>query len=291
MQSRVFIVAAALALATGAQAYEWDNVGPEQRLGGRMISPGYLRGKVVLLDRRDYTDPANEDAVRQLQAIWTTYKMKPFVLLGSQHGAADKEKVAEALKKLGVTFPVYRDARLRKPGASPEDLEAMERIFADERPLIVILESTCRRKVYNGRDVRAAQGVVGSALLAASSPMKPRQFEYLLDYELKQLPGRGYLRLKEYREKFPKEGGKYDAAWQALSGREEVKKLAKLVELSRRVKDRDLGGKSAQRITPEVLQKATEKYAPLKKSEDPCVAQEAKNALADIAFCKAALGG
>ena len=276
-------------MAAGGYAYEWDNVGPDNRLGGRMISAGYLRGKVVLLDRRDYTDPANAEAIRQLQALWATYKMKPFILLGSQHGTASKAKMDATLKKLGVTFPVYQDARLRKPGASKDDLEAMERIFEDERPLIQILDSTCRKKLYNGRDVRGAQGVVGSALLATSSPMTAKQYEYLLDYELVNLPGRGYLRLKEYRDRFPKESAKYAEAWKSLSAREEIKKLARLVELSRLVKDRDLASKSSRRITPEVLENAMEKYAPLKQSEDKFVAQEAKNALADFKFCAATL--
>lgn len=289
MLEKFVMVAVVAAMAAGVHAYEWDNVGPDKRLGGRMISAGYLRGKVVLLDRRDYTDPANADTIRQLQALWATYKMKPFILLGSQHGAVSKSKMDETLKKLGVTFPVYQDARLRKPGASKEDLEAMERIFADERPLIQIIDSSCRKKLYNGRDARAAQGVVGSALLATSSPMTPKQFDYLLDYELKSLPGRGYLRLREYRTRFPKESQKYAAAWKSLSAREEIKKLARLVELSRLVKDRDLASKTSQRITPEVLETAMEKYASLKQSEDEFVAQEAKNALADLKFCAAVL--
>ena len=276
---RKFMMAAALAaLVAGAPAYEWDNVGPDSRLGGRMISAGYLRGKVVLLDRRDYTDPANAEAIRQLQAIWATYKMKPFILLGSQNGPAGKAKVEETLRKLGVTFPVYRDARLRKPGASKEDLEAMERIFEDPRPLIQILDSGCRRKVYNGRDVHAAQGVVGSALLATSSPMTP----------ISRTSGQGIV-LRVLRGRFPKDAAKYAQAWEELSARDEVRKLAKLVELSRLVKDRDLAAKSSQRITPEVLATAMEKYAPLKQSADAFVVQEAKNALADLKFCAAAL--
>ena len=277
-------------MATGVYAYEWDNVGPDKRLGGRMISAGYLRGKVVLLDRRDYTDPANEEVIRKLQTLWATYKSKAFIVLASQHGFASKSKMESTLKKLGVTYPVYQDARLTKPGASEEDLEIMKKAFEDERPSIVILDSTCQRKLYNGRDVHAAQGVVGSAILAASTPMAPKQYNFLLDWELNHLPGRAYIRLKEYREKFPKDAAKYASDWQSLASRDEVKKLAKLVELSRLVKDRDLASKSAQRLTPEVLQNATEKYASLKQSSDPLVAQEAKNALADIKFCEATLG-
>lgn len=290
MIKKFVTVAILAAMTAGVYAYEWDNVGPDKRLGGRMISAGYLRGKVVLLDRRDYTDPANAETIRQLQTLWATYKSKSFIVLASQHGYASKSKVEATLAKLGVTYPVYLDARLTKPGASAEDLEIMQKAFEDERPSIVILDSTCRRKLYNGRDVHAAQGVVGSAILAASTPMAPKQYEFLLDWELKNLPGKAYLRLKEYRTKFPKDAAKYASDWEALSAREEVKKLAKLVELSRQVKDRDLASKSAQRLTPEILQTAMEKYAPLKQSADPFVAQEAKNALADIKFSEATLG-
>lgn len=288
---RKFVIVAALAaMAAGVYAYEWDNVGPDKRLGGRMISAGYLRGKVVLLDRRDYTDPANAETIRQLQTLWATYKSKSFILLASQHGFATKTKMEETLKKLGVTYPVYQDAKLTKPGASEEDLEIMKKAFEDDRPSIVILDSTCQRKLYNGRDARAAQGVVGSAILAASVPMAPKQYNFLLDWELKHLPGRAYLRLKEYRSKFPKDAARYASDFESLSGRDEIKKLAKLVELSRQVKDRDVSSKAAQRLTPEILQTATEKYAPLKQSADPLVAQEAKNALADIKFSEATLG-
>lgn len=290
MFKKFVIIAAVAAMALGAYAYEWDNVGPDRRLGGRMISAGYLRGKVVLLDRRDYTDPANVETIRQLQTLWAAYKSKPFILLASQHGSAGKARVEEALKKLGVTYPVYQDARLTKPDATEDELEVMAKAFADERPSLVILDSTCRRKLYSGRDVHVAQGVVGSAILSASVPMSPKQYDFLLDWELKHLPGRAYIRLKEYRAKLPQDAAKYAADWEALTARDEVRKLAKLVELSRLIKDRDVASASAQRLTPEVLQDTMKKYAPLKQSEDALVAQEAKNALADIKFSAATLG-
>ncbi|MGN0854770.1 MAG: peroxiredoxin family protein [Kiritimatiellia bacterium] len=287
---KILVMVVAAAMASGGYAYEWDNVGPDRRLGGRMISAGYLRGKVVLLDRRDYTDPANAEAIRQLQTLWATYKSKPFILLASQHGAVSREKMAQALKQLGVTYPVYADARLTKPDATEEELEAMAKAFADTRPSLVILDSTCRRKLYSGRDMRVAQGVVGGAILAASVPTSPRQYDFLLDWELRNLPGRAYVRLKEYRARFPQDAAKYADDWQTLAARDEIRQLAKLVELSRMIKDRDVASASARRLTPEILERAMEKYAPLKQSADAFVAQEAKNALADIRFSEATLG-
>lgn len=285
MIRRISIVAG-LALWAGlaVQAYEWRNVGPESRIGGRMTSAGYMKGKVVLLDRRDYGDPRNADAIRQLQSIWASYKSKPFVLVGGHHGPSSRAKVEEAIKKLGVTFPVYEDVRYEKPDATPEDVEAMKAVWAMDRPLISILDSTCRKRLYYGHDERAAQGVVGSALMAAARPMEPKQWEFLLDWEVANLPGRAYLRLKEYREKYPEKAAKY-AAFLAKAESDEggsVRKLAKLVELSRQVKDRDPQSKRAKKLTPAHLEKAIEKYSELAQDADPNVVQEAKNSLADI---------
>ena len=271
-------------------AYEWENVGPGDRIGGRMISAGYLRGKVVLLDRRDYGDPSNKAAIQQLQTLWATYKSKPFILLGSHHGKSDKTKVEALLKKLGVTYPVYTDAWLKKLDPTEHEIEVIQAMREDENPSLCVIDSTGQRKLFTGRDTRAAQGVVGSAIMGASTPMAAKQYNFLLDYETKMLPGRAYLRLKEYRARFPKDARKYDAVWSEMSEKAEIKKLAKLVELARLVKDRDLASTQSQRITPEVLQNAIEKYSSLKQSEDPNIAQEAKNALADLKFCEAALG-
>ena len=54
-------------------AYDWSNLTPEKRLGGRMVSAGYLRGKVVVLDCRDYGDKANFPAIRELQQLWACH--------------------------------------------------------------------------------------------------------------------------------------------------------------------------------------------------------------------------
>ena len=289
MTYKTFIAAAlALGLAS-AFGYEWENISPDTRIGGRMISPGYLRGKVVLLDRRDYGDSANAPAIKQLQALWATYKTKPFVLVGGHHGASDKAKVEEAIKKLGVTFPVYQDVKFVKPDATPEEVEAMERTWALERPLLTIFDSTFRKKLYYGYDERQASGVIGSAIMAAARPMTPKQWQFLLDWETTNTPGRAYSRLKELRTQDPATAARYADFWTKARENDEIVRLAKLVELSRCVKDRDENAASAKRITPEILDKAIEKYSDLKQSEDANVAQEAKNALADIKWSASTL--
>lgn len=284
----IFAAALCVAMCGAEAAYEWKDIGPERRLGGRMISAGYLKGKVVMLDRRDYADPANAQVIKRLQTIWATYKTKPFILLGSHNGEGG-EKLEAALKKNGVTFPVYNGAWFTKPDYKPEDAEMMQKIFEDKAPVICIFDSTMRKRLYYGRDDHAAQGVIPSALLAASRPMTAKQFQFLLDWEVENLPGKAYLRLKEFRTQFPKDAEKYNGFWERASGDEDLKRLAKLVELSRLVKDRDLADKKAKRITPEVLENTIEKYSNLKQHSDPAIAQEAKNALADIKFAASTL--
>ena len=284
------VLAAALAAAMCAgAAYKWENVGADRRIGGRMISEGYLRGKIVMLDRRDYADPAQKAAIEQLQTLWATYKTKPFILLGSHNGKASAKKVEAALKELGVTFPVYNDACLQKVDPTEDEKTVIENMRSDPAPYICIVDSTCRRKLYNGRDVRGATGVVGSAIIGTSTPMTAKQYMFLLDWEIENTPGRALARLREFRERFPRDAAKYDADWKRLSGDDEIKKLAKLVELSRLVKDRDVADKKAQKITPEVLEKAIDKYESLKQSSRPAVAQEAKNAIADMKWSAAGI--
>ena len=93
-----------------------------------------LRGKVVLLDRRDYGDPSLKAAIEQLQTLWATYKTKPFILLGSHNGKLSAKKAEEALKKLGVTYPVYNDAWLQKVNPSEEEKRVIDGMRADPTP-------------------------------------------------------------------------------------------------------------------------------------------------------------
>ena len=213
----ILTVALVAATTVASAAYEWENIKPEAKLGGRMMSAGYLRGKVVLLDRRDYGSMSQAAAIKQLQSIWATYKTKPFVVLGSHHGSSSKEKVEETLKKLGVTYPVYNDVRLIKPDANEQELAIMQAAWEKTEPTITIVDATCKRKLYVGKDDRASQGVVGSALMATSTPPSAKQYQFLLNYEIEMLPGRAFLRLKEFRERFPREAAKYAADWERMS--------------------------------------------------------------------------
>ncbi len=265
------LIAAAVSMAAcGADAVEWTNLDQAHHVAGQKATSGYLRGKVVLVDRRDYGDPANAAAIGRLKAIWASYRSKPFILLGSHCGPTDAKAAAALAARLGVQYPVYADTM-------PEGLEPGPGLF------IVDAAGVVRNLTAAVRDrVTAAMGDVGQAIMEATVPDGPEQYAKYLDFEVTNLPGRALLRLMDFRARHPGEARRYDADWKRLSSSDEVKRLAKLVELARQVKDRDKSSANSQRLSSDVLEKAFDKYAPLARSEDPAVAQEAKNALADI---------
>lgn len=273
--------------ATSAFASEWTNLTPENRLGGRMVSAGYLRGKVVLLDCRNYGDKRNFDDIRALQQTWAAYKTKPFVIVGSHRGDQSPELMGKILDRLGVTYPVYANAGLEGVSESGSG------------PKIYVMDSTGTARLYGGPEVKIANGTIGNAIFSAIRPSAARQWKRLLDYEIPNLPGQAYLRLKalqndkeslaDLRQSFPADLARYEEAFEAFKEDNEVKKLAKLVEIARLVKDRDADSKAGQKVTKAGIDKYIEKYESLKGNANPFISQEAKNAIADLKFAQATL--
>ena len=268
---RIAAVALAIAAAT-AGAVEWQNAEPEARLGGRMISAGYLKGKVVMVDCRDYGQKTNLEAMKRLQALWSAYKSKPFVLVGSHTGAASDRRIAAIMEKFGLTYPIYRDFGCETAG--------------DE---ISVFDETGKR-YYSGGDDKAAQAVVGQLLLSMAAPQTEQEWTHYLDWEVRHTPGNAYLRLKEFAKNFPavaKE--RYGDDMKRFAASDDVKKLAKLVEVARLMKDRDTASAGAQKLTKAKVDEQIRKFAALKASDDPAIMQEAKNALAELAWVRATL--
>ena len=260
---------------------EWNNADEENRVGGRMISAGYLKGKVVLVDCRDYGSPASADALLRLQALWGAYKSKPFVLVGSHRGSSSAKKAAAAMKKSGVTFPVYRGFTCTK---EPKPREGDE-----DMALIYVMDETGRR-LYAGPDDRAASGIVGSALINMAAPQSQKEWRRYLDWEVENTPGRAYLRLKEFAQKHPSAAKEaYGEKMIEMSKSSEIKKLAKLVAAMRLIKDRDPSSPAAQKITKSKVDDIIEQYEDLKDAKNPAVVQEAKNALAELKWISATL--
>ena len=259
----------------------WENVDPAHHLAGRMASSGYLRGKVVCVDCRDYGDKGGVESMRGMEEIWQSFKMKPFVLIGSHRGEAGAEKIKRIAEGLKLTYPIYRDADI---------VRTQEQRDADpERTGYLYVVGSTGKVFYRGKDERRVQGVIASALMAMRSPQTPKQWKHYIDFDVDVLPGRAYLEIEEFRKAFPKESSAYDDVWERFNADDEIKRLAKLERLARMAKDYDFKDANAKRLSAEKVEKAIELSADLKKSGNPLVAQEAKNCIADLTWTLAVL--
>ena len=283
MKRTLTLGAAALcaAAAFAARPLEWQNLDAAHHLAGRMASSGYLRGKVIYVDCRDYGDEASAESIRRMEEAWQTFKMKPFVMIGSHRGAAGAEKIKQVAKTLGLTYPIYADAGVAR---TPEQEEA----DTQKVGFVYVVECT-GRIVYRGKDDRRAFGVVASALMAMSSPLTPKQWKHYLDFYVDVLPGRAVIELEEYRRKFPKESQAYDAVWRKFNDDPEVMRVTKLERLTRQAKDYDFKDSSARRLSAEKVNQAIASFSDLKTSKNPAVAQEAKNCIAELTWTAAML--
>lgn len=253
----------------------WGGITPENRLGGRPASAGYLQGKVILVDCRDYSK--DRAALERLEDFWQSYKNKQFIVLGSHRGG-DAEAVKKNLEAAGVSYPVYADATFEA------------KTFQPENGLIYVIHQGGRMAIKT-RDANRAYEAAVSAMTWGAVPSTLPQYRKLIDYELEVLPGKAYTHIKAMQAAFPNEAQQYYfAAFKKLDGDEEVKKIAKLEEVARRVKDFDpktkKNGKTV-RVSKEKVEALIAGAAELKESKNPLIVQEAKNCIADLKWATA----
>jgi len=126
----------------------WKGLEPENWYCGRKLTERALDGKIVMV----YVfSESNEDSVAllpRIESVWSAYKSKPFVVIGSHRGGKSA-KVASIIKKSKVTFSVYEDAgRTQEPGAG------------GRYPIVYVVDDT-GRMIYRGRsDLEATEAVV-----------------------------------------------------------------------------------------------------------------------------------
>ena len=263
-----------------AHAVEWSNVDAAHYVGGRKASSGYLQGKVVLVCLWQADDAQSvRDLLPSLEELWTNFKTKPLVILGGPlEGTGTDEAVRRLLGECRVSFPVYSGAALARTQPKYKSL-----------PFLYAVDET-GKVVYLGRDDRVATQAIVSALTDLESPRSVKQWRRFLDYELDHLPCRGFLRLREFRKKFPEEVMDYEPKAKELLAIPNLKKVAELVEFAKKAKDPPV-------FRPEESEKRA-KYRELvegvisscevfKGHPDPRVAQEAKNAIADLKWTQA----
>lgn len=296
-------VAAIVLFWSCAATAEWSGITPDNRVGGRVASAGYLRGKVVLFDRRDYADPANADDLRRLQSAWSAYKTKAFVLLGC-HTGGDSAAAKKAVEKLGLTYPVYINVECSGPfakkpperGAPAADEPAAGPSGASDAR-IVLFDATGRRLLYCGDNAALACGSAGKAVFDERQPSGVVRWKELIDYDLENLPGRALSRLRDLHgdsetlakleKRFPADAARFRKEFERLRNDKEAVELAKLEDEARSVVDADPRSAAASGPSARRFDEIASRYSHLKTSRDGRVAQEAKNALADVAFAKA----
>ena len=261
-----------------ASAVEWKNVDAAHYLGGRKASAGYLQGKVVLvcLWQVDEAQPVGE-LLSSLEEVWTNFKTKPLVVLGGPLGGTD-EAVKRQLDAAKVSFPVYSGAALARNQPIYKSL-----------PFIYVVDET-GKVVYLGRDDRNATQAVVSALTDLESPRSVKQLRRFLDYELDHLPCRGFLRMRDFRKKYPEEVKAYESKAKELLAIPNLKKVAELVEFAKKAKDPPVfrpEEKEKRAKYRELVEGVISSCEVFKSHPDPRVAQEAKNALADLKWTQA----
>jgi hypothetical protein len=266
----------AAAAACTSRAADWCNLTEDRHLGGRKASSGYLAGKVVLVCRWEASSPECRRMLGRLEQVWQGFKTKPFVVVGS-HVSDDGEAAKSALAGAGASFPVYRDARL-----------AAGEPFSENLPFIYVVDIS-GKIVYRGRNDRIATQACVTAIADGESPRNLGQWRRYLDYELENLPGRAYLRVLDFRKAFPGEAREYDEKARVLAGIPEVKRIAELVKASRELKDCSFRTENDRRRHAEKIDAVLRRYSRLAAHSDYRVAQEAKNAIADLKWTKASL--
>ena len=269
-----------LCMALAAGAVEWRNVDAGHYLGGRKASEGYLQGKVVMVCLWRANDEPCRALLPSIQEIWGNFKTKQLVVLGGHlEGGGTAEQVHDELLRCKVTFPVYQDAGLVKGQPKYKAL-----------PFVYIVDET-GKVVYMGRDERTATQALVTALTDMEAPRSPKQWRRFLDYELDNLPCHGYLRLREFRQKFPKEVSDYEPKAKELLAIPNLKDVAKLIEFARKAKDPPVFGakdKAKKEKYQQLVADVISKCDAFKAHPDPRVAQEAKNALAELKWAQAA---
>ena len=276
----VFVITAVVCWQVGA-AVGWKNLDKEHHLGGRVTSEGYMRGKVVLVCRWGLKFQKCRTMLPKLEEVWQGFKSKPLVVLcGHCKGYGEAEEIKKFVTEQGITCPVYECACLAVGEPSYSTV-----------PVLYIVDET-GRVVYAGRNEQTARQALVTALTDMEAPRSLEQWKRFLDFELQNLPGRAWLRAEEFRKSFPNESKEYAAQFKELATVPDVKTLAELVAFAMDAKDHpDLGPKEQMKKVQlkKSMEDALRKYASLKQSPDPRVAQEAKNALADIKWAQAAL--
>ena len=90
----------------------WRGLDEANHYSGPLVTEADLLGKVVLVDEWGVRCPPCRALLPGLESLWSAYKSKPFVLLGSHRQGHQPDQVKELVKANKLTYPIYERAGL-----------------------------------------------------------------------------------------------------------------------------------------------------------------------------------
>lgn len=239
-----------------------------------MASTGYLRGKIVMLADFDFADPSLLDEFRRLQEIWSAFKSKNFVLIGSYRGAS-KKKASDLLSGNNITFPVYEDVELSQGTPSKRGIYVFD---------------MAGNAVYSGFNSKHARASAGAHILSSRVYTSADSYKKHVELFLEILPGKALNVLKRFKKDFPSEFGQYEHVYRKLAADENIVKLAKLENVCRQALDYDpLSRRGKKPLTSARIDEVIGFYGFLTTNKVEVVAQEAKNCIAELKWLQVTL--
>ena len=158
MTIRSVFAAAAVLCAAACAGVEWKGLSESNWYSGRKLSAESLSGKVVMVDEWGVGCGPCISLLPRMQEIWSSFKTKPFVLIGSHRQGRSPDDVAALVKKHSLTYPIYEGAGLADEPPNGGGI-----------PFIYVVDAR-GKVVYSGRSDREALGAVVNALTEMPSP-------------------------------------------------------------------------------------------------------------------------
>ena len=126
----------------------WKGLEPENWYCGKKLDESSFDGKIVMVYVFSESDEDSVALLPRIENLWSAYRTKPLVILGSHRGGKSA-KAENLIKKAKVTFPVYEGAgRTQEPSTG------------GRYPIVYVVDDT-GRTIYRGRsDLEATEAIV-----------------------------------------------------------------------------------------------------------------------------------
>lgn len=136
----------------------WTNLDEAHHYSGPELTDKALEGKVVLVENWGADREESCEVQSRMQQLWTSFKTKPFVIIGSHCTGKATEKVAAVVAAKKLTFPMYEKAGL----AEGPEFKAL--------PYFYVVNHR-GRVVYSGSQDRDAEEALVTAIADVGQPI------------------------------------------------------------------------------------------------------------------------